>query len=177
MTLLLVLGGARSGKSRYAEALVSQAAPGEPVTYVATAGPPRDAEMARRIEAHRARRPAAWRTLEVEHDLAGAVRGTAGIVLVDCLTLWLSNRMLAGAEVVETVDHLLAALHRRTGRVVLVSNEVGEGIVPATPLGRAFRDAQGMLNQRVAAAADAVVLMVAGCPVTVKPRQDPEVIL
>jgi len=163
----LVLGGARSGKSRYAESLFTALPP--PWTYVATAQAG-DAEMAQRIDLHRGRRAAPWQTVEAPHDLAFALdRAPAGApVLIDCLTLWLSNRMLADADVDAEIDRLEAALDRRAGTVVLVSNEVGFGIVPDNALARRFRDLQGRLNQRIAARADRVVLVVAGLPLVVK---------
>ena len=165
--LVLVLGGARSGKSRQAEALVESWP--APWTYVATAEA-FDAEMAARIAEHRARRPEGWETREAPRDLPGVLAGVpAGRpVLVDCLTLWLSNLLLAERDLEAEGELLAAALARRTGPVVLVSNEVGWGIVPETPLGRRFRDAQGRLNQRMAAEADRVVLVVAGIPVAIK---------
>jgi adenosylcobinamide kinase / adenosylcobinamide-phosphate guanylyltransferase len=168
--LSLILGGARSGKSRYAESLVSALPPPwqAPWNYVATAEPG-DAEMAERIASHRARRGASWRTIEAPRDLAGSLQAVqAAPVLVDCLTLWLSNLMLAGADIdaeMEGLDHVLAAA---AAPVVMVANEVGYGIVPDHPLGRRFRDLQGVLNQRVAARADRVVLVVAGLPLTLK---------
>ena len=163
----LVLGGARSGKSRYAESLITTLPP--PWTYVATAQA-LDAEMAERIELHRGRRGTSWQTVEAPHDLVPALeRVSPGApVLIDCLTLWLSNRMLADADMDAELDRLEAALDRRAGTVVLVSNEVGFGIVPDNALGRRFRDLQGRLNQRIAARADQVVLMVAGLPLVVK---------
>jgi adenosylcobinamide kinase/adenosylcobinamide-phosphate guanylyltransferase len=163
--LTLVLGGARSGKSRYGESLVMRATP--PWTYVATAEA-WDDEMAERIAHHRARRDAGWQTLDAPLDLAEAVRRLTRPALIDCLTLWLSNVMLAGSDVEAESDLLLAALQRAPGPLVVVSNEVGLGIVPETPLGRAFRDAQGRLNQQVAAAADQVVFMAAGLPLSLK---------
>jgi adenosylcobinamide kinase/adenosylcobinamide-phosphate guanylyltransferase len=163
--LTLVLGGARSGKSRYAEELVMRGAP--PWTYVATAEA-LDDEMAARIAHHRARRDGNWRTLDVPLDLAGAVPGLAGATLIDCLTLWLSNVMLAGRDAEAESEQLLAALAHASAPLVVVSNEVGLGLVPETPLGRAFRDAQGRLNQRVAAEADRVVFMAAGLPLSLK---------
>jgi len=171
--LVLVLGGARSGKSGYAEALAGAA--GRPVTYVATAGPPRDGEMAERIARHRADRPADWRTVEVTVDVAGVLGATEGVVLLDCLTLWLTNVVLGDHDVERETERLVDALRGRTAAVVAVSNEVGEGIVPTTALGRSFRDRQGMLNQRVAQVADTVVKMVAGCPLVVKPSREPEI--
>jgi adenosylcobinamide kinase / adenosylcobinamide-phosphate guanylyltransferase len=166
-TLILVLGGARSGKSRYAESLVTVLPP--PWLYVATAEAG-DAEMAERIAAHRARRGTNWQTVEAPHDLATALADAEGTipVLVDCLTLWLSNRMLAAADIEVETAHLEAALDSRRAPVVLVSNEVGLGIVPENALARRFRDLQGRLNQRMAARADRVVLMVAGLPLVVK---------
>jgi adenosylcobinamide kinase/adenosylcobinamide-phosphate guanylyltransferase len=165
--LTLVLGGARSGKSRYAESLTMGFPP--PWVYVATAEP-LDDEMAARIAEHRARRVADWRTIEAPHDLAGAVADApaGSAVLVDCLTLWLSNLMLANMDIEVESDRLDDALARASGPIVLVSNEVGLGIVPDNALARRFRDAQGFLNQRVAGRADRVVLMVAGLPLVVK---------
>jgi adenosylcobinamide kinase / adenosylcobinamide-phosphate guanylyltransferase len=165
--LTLVLGGARSGKSDYAESLVTAFAP--PWIYVATAEP-LDDEMRSRIAEHRARRGADWRLIEAPRDIADAIaRAPAGsAVLVDCLTLWLSNLVLADADVEAESDRLGGALAQARGPVILVSNEVGFGIVPANALARRFRDAQGRLNQRVAARADRVVLMVAGLPLVVK---------
>jgi adenosyl cobinamide kinase/adenosyl cobinamide phosphate guanylyltransferase len=164
--LTLILGGARSGKSRHAEALVQAGAP--PWTYIATAEA-YDAEMAARIAEHRARRPAGWITVDAPRDLPGAIAAAAEApLLVDCLTLWLSNAMLAEADVETSSQSLIASLLARAAPTVLVSNEVGSGIVPATPLGRRFRDAQGRLNQQVAAVAGRVELIVAGIPLRVK---------
>lgn len=174
LSFVLVLGGARSGKSRYAEALAARTA--RPVTYIATAEA-WDDEMAERIATHRARRPAAWRTVDAPLDLAAAVAAAEGVVLVDCLTLWLSNLMHAERDVAAETEAFLAAVRDRDAPTVAVSNEVGEGIVPGTSLGRAFRDRQGVLNQRAAAVAGVVVKMVAGLPLVVKPRADPEVVL
>jgi adenosylcobinamide kinase / adenosylcobinamide-phosphate guanylyltransferase len=165
--LALVLGGARSGKSRHAEALVTALPP--PWLYIAT-GEPRDNEMAARIAEHRARRGAQWQTVEAPRDLAGALKAApaGAVVLIDCLTLWLTNVMLAGADIDAEIARLERALVERLGATVLVANEVGLGIVPDNALARRFRDAAGRLNQRLAAAADRVVLLVAGIPVTVK---------
>jgi adenosylcobinamide kinase/adenosylcobinamide-phosphate guanylyltransferase len=165
--LTLVLGGARSGKSRYAEGLITARAP--PWIYVATAQAGDD-EMAQRIAAHRAQRNAGWQMIEAPHDLAGALDAAAAHapLLVDCMTLWLSSRMLAEADLDAEIARLEEALARRTGTAVLVSNEVGYGIVPDNALARRFRDAQGRLNQRMAARADRVVLVVAGLPLVVK---------
>ena len=175
----LVLGGARSGKSTYAEKLVSGtlfgAAP-RPAVYIATAEAG-DVEMATRIMAHRARRGAGWTTIEEPLKLAEALEGAQARVesrgqpvLVDCLTLWLSNLMQAGADLDQATDELLQALGDGGSPVVFVSNEVGLGLVPETPLGRSFRDAQGRLNMRVAEHADRVILMAAGLPLTMKDR-------
>jgi adenosylcobinamide kinase / adenosylcobinamide-phosphate guanylyltransferase len=165
--LTLVLGGARSGKSRYAESVVIATPP--PWIYLAT-GEPRDADMAERIAHHRERRGAGWRTVEEPHDLEGAIDAApaGAAVLVDCLTLWLTNRMLAEADMEAETARLEAALARRDGLTVLVSNEVGSGIVPDNALARRFADLQGRLNQRIATRADRVVLVVAGLPLIVK---------
>lgn len=168
--LTLVLGGARSGKSRYAEGLVAALAPAwsPPWIYVATAEP-RDAEMRARIAAHRARRGPSWQTVEAPHELAETiVLAQPAPVLVDCLTLWLSNLMLAAVDIDTEIARLERALEAAAAPIVLVSNEVGSGIVPEHPLGRRFRDLQGGLNQRMGARADRVVLMVAGLPLVVK---------
>jgi len=164
--LTFVLGGARSGKSRYAEGLIAALPP--PWGYIATAEAG-DAEMAERIAAHRAWRSAQWRTVEAPHDLAAALKTCESRpVLVDCLTLWLSNLMLAGADIDAEIARLETALGAATALVVLVANEVGSGLVPDHPLGRRFRDLQGILNQRIAARADRVVLVVAGLPLFLK---------
>jgi adenosylcobinamide kinase/adenosylcobinamide-phosphate guanylyltransferase len=165
--LTLVLGGARSGKSRHAEALVT-ALP-KPWLYIAT-GEPRDNEMAARIAEHRARRGSQWQTIEAPRELAAALAAVpaGAAVLIDCLTLWLSNVMLAGADVDAETARFAQSLIGRTGPVVLVANEVGLGIVPENALARRFRDAAGRLNQRLADLADGVVLLVAGIPMKVK---------
>lgn len=170
--MTLVLGGARSGKSRRAEqlALAHQG----PVVYIATAPElPDDDEWSARIAAHRERRPRAWTTREAPLDLPLTLEteGRPGtFILVDCLTLWLSNWIHAGRATSQAIEGLERILSRSPRSVVLVSNEVGGGIVPATSSGRDFRDAQGILNQRVAALADTVELMVAGLPLVVKGR-------
>ncbi len=164
--LTLVLGGARSGKSRYAETLIAELPP--PWVYVATAEAG-DAEMAERIARHRARRGPQWHTVEAPHHLAKVLaERSSEPVLVDCLTLWLSNLMLANSAIEENMTGLEKALTQVTAPKVLVANEVGYGIVPDHPLGRHFRDTQGMLNQRIAALADRVVLVVAGIPLAIK---------
>lgn len=165
--LYLVLGGARSGKSRHAETLV-EACP-SPWRYIATAEP-LDEEMRRRIDAHKARRGNGWQTVEAPLELASALddcpHGTP--ILVDCLTLWLSNLMLNGRPAEPAADGLLEALGRRRGPTVVVSNEAGLGIVPDNRLARDFRDAVGVLNGKVAARAEHVHFMVAGIPMIVK---------
>ncbi|WP_159588640.1 bifunctional adenosylcobinamide kinase/adenosylcobinamide-phosphate guanylyltransferase [Chelativorans xinjiangense] len=165
--LTFVLGGARSGKSRHAEALVAASPP--PWTYIATAEA-FDAEMQARIAEHRARRDERWTVLEAPLELAEVLAGTAEgePVLVDCLTLWLTNVMLAGDDVGAKCQQLIDTLKRPRGPWVLVSNEVGLGIVPDNAMARQFRDAAGKLNQMVAAEADSVVFMVAGLPMKVK---------
>ena len=157
-----VLGGARSGKSRYAEALV-QAHPA-PWTYVAT-GRAWDGEMRARIAEHRSARPPGWRTMEAPLDLAGAL-ATPAPALVDCLTLWVTNLLMD--DRLPDWPALLAALDARAAPTVIVSNEIGLGIVPDNALARRFRDAAGRLHQQVAARADSAVFMVAGLPMVVK---------
>jgi len=164
--LTLVLGGARSGKSRYAESLV-MALP-SPWLYVATAEA-RDSEMAERVAVHQGRRGPSWTTVAAPRDIAGALAANATTpALVDCLTLWLSNVLLADADVDAEIEHLDGALAHAAAPIVLVANEVGSGIVPDNALGRRFRDLQGLLNQRIAARADRVFLVVAGLPLTLK---------
>ena len=164
--LTFVVGGARSGKSRYAESLITALPP--PWIYVATAEAGDD-EMAERIKSHRERRGVQWRTIEAPRELAKALSACGdGPVLVDCLTLWLSNLMLAKADIEEETGQLEKTLVAAHGPVVLVANEVGSGIVPSYPLGRRFRDLQGILNQRIAARAERVILMVAGLPLALK---------
>ncbi|KAA0681524.1 bifunctional adenosylcobinamide kinase/adenosylcobinamide-phosphate guanylyltransferase [Roseomonas genomospecies 6] len=166
--ITLVLGGARSGKSRYAEGLVT-ASPG-PRVYIATARI-WDAEMADRVARHKEDRGPGWTTVEEPLDLSGALRRHAATgtgVLVDCLTLWLSNLMMAEADVAARSADLLAALAGVEGRVVLVSNEVGLGIVPDNALARRFRDHAGRLHQDIAAVANRVAFVAAGLPLLLK---------
>lgn len=168
----LVLGGARSGKSSYAERLAeSQAKDIEGACiYLATAAAG-DGEMAERIAAHRRRRGPLWSTREEPLDLAGALAVSSvahSIVLVDCLTLWLSNILLADLDVENECGKLLAALPGLPGPVIFVANEVGLGIVPDNALARRFRDDAGRLNQAVAAAAQSVVFLAAGLPLVLK---------
>jgi adenosylcobinamide kinase/adenosylcobinamide-phosphate guanylyltransferase len=165
---LLVIGGTRSGKSRYAEERVLRLSLA-PI-YVAT-GAAGDAEMTARIAAHRMRRGPEWRTVEEPLDLPERIIAEAqggNAVLVDCLTLWLSNLMAADRGLDSATSRLIEALAHAHGPVVLVSNEVGGGIVPDNALARRFADAQGELNQRVARAADEVALVAAGLPLVLK---------
>jgi adenosylcobinamide kinase / adenosylcobinamide-phosphate guanylyltransferase len=166
--LTLVLGGARSGKSRYAESLIETTA-GEAL-YLATAEP-LDDEMAARIAAHRVRRGPRWTTREEPLSVAAtlaAVTRPERPVLVDCLTLWLANVMAAGRDADAEIDALVATLPRLGGAAVLVANEVGLGIVPDNALARAFRDYAGRLNRNVAACAQKVVFVAAGLPLVLK---------
>lgn len=164
---ILVFGGARSGKSVYAESLFAPL-PG-PFLYLAT-GHASDDEMAERIDHHRARRGAQWRTIEEPCDIAPLVTADHAVqaILVDCVTLWLSNLMEAGRDIETETAYLCEHLAQAPVPVVLVSNEVGMGLVPETPLGRAFRDAQGRVNQRLAAVCDRVVFVAAGLPLVLK---------
>ena len=164
----LVLGGARSGKSAFAERLVAASTGTRIYLATATAG---DDEMRDRIAHHRTRRGDGWRTIEepvsVVETLAREDRGDSAI-LVDCLTLWLSDLMHASKDVEAETRQLTAFLREARGNVVLVSNEIGLGLVPETPLGRAFRDAQGRLNQAVAASVTNVAFIAAGLPIWLK---------
>jgi adenosylcobinamide kinase/adenosylcobinamide-phosphate guanylyltransferase len=173
---ILVLGGARSGKSRLAEGLATEI---PPVTYVATATvDASDPEMVARIERHRAGRPGEWATREVPRDLEGVLPDLAareGSVVIDCVTLWISNLMLGlgggdpwdDGEILDAISRAVRA-GRGRARVVWVSNEVGSGLVPANALGRRFADLQGLANQRLAAECDAVHLCVAGLSLRLK---------
>lgn len=164
---VLILGGARSGKTRRALAL------GQPFAervYIAT-GEALDAEMTDRIAHHQRERGAAWVTVEAPLDLAPAIAALPGgaVGVVDCLTLWLSNLMGARRDVEAATDELLGAISACRATLIIVSNEVGLGLVPETALGRAFRDAQGRLNQAVAAAVTEVEFVAAGLPIRLKP--------
>ncbi len=177
MPVTLVLGGARSGKSRHGEALIERQSGA--CIYIATAEA-RDAEMAARIADHRARRGQRWTTVEAPLELVGALERETGpgrAVLVDCLTLWLSNLMGAGRDVADECARLSAALPRLGGPVVFVSNEVGQGIVPDNAAARAFIDHAGRLHQDLGAAADHVIFMTAGLPADLKtPAAEPRVL-
>lgn len=169
---LLVLGGARSGKSGFAQSLAAR--DGRAVTLIATAEAGDD-EMAARIAKHQQDRPTGFTVMEEPLALAETLTATlhpARIVLVDCLTLWLTNIMLAGRDVEVEMARLCGVITAASGSIILVSNEVGQGIVPQTPLGRAFRDHQGRVNAQVAQAVDGVVMMVAGLPLWLKPQAE-----
>ncbi|HEX5414329.1 MAG TPA: bifunctional adenosylcobinamide kinase/adenosylcobinamide-phosphate guanylyltransferase [Chloroflexota bacterium] len=186
-TVTLILGGARSGKSRWAEHLATQT--GRRVLYIATARAS-DAEMAERIAAHRANRPAGWQTVEVFDNLVAAVRDAApvaDVVIVDCLTLWVSNVIFQRTarlgdadavapeewraiqdDLVREAQRLVDQVRESEQTVILVSNEVGLGLVPPFPLGRYYRDILGAINQTIARDADSVVLMIAGLPLDLR---------
>lgn len=168
MTRTLILGGARSGKSKRALTLAEQAS--EQRVFIATAEA-LDEEMATRISHHQAERGGGWETVEAPLDLVEAIAqaSPAGqVCVVDCLTLWLSNLMHHDRDVTAEMERLCAELNQGAGEVILVSNEVGLGLVPETPLGREFRDAQGRLNQAVAAVCDTVEFVAAGLPIKLK---------
>jgi adenosylcobinamide kinase/adenosylcobinamide-phosphate guanylyltransferase len=164
--IVLLLGGARSGKSRIAQTR-AEALPGE-LVYIAT-GEALDAEMAARIARHRADRGPRWRTVEAPLELPDAIERERGrVMLVDCLTLWLSNLMMGEHDIARATDRLIAALDAASSPILLVSNEVGLGIVPENALARRFRDEAGRLNQRVAAAASEVLFVAAGLSLRMK---------
>jgi len=165
--IVLITGGARSGKSRYAEAR-TLSLPGQP-HYIATAEA-KDVEMAARIAAHRARRGLPWADQEAPLELAGPLTATDGTGprLVDCLTLWLSNLIFAERDLNAETQRLCSTLAEQASPVLLVTNEVGMGIVPDNALARAFRDAAGRLNQSIARLADEVQLVVSGYPLRIK---------
>ena len=172
--LTLITGGTRSGKSRWAVRLASERE--EPVTFVATLIPGDEAEMRERVKRHRADRPADWETVEEGRDLVrvfveGAIR--AGTVVVDCLTLYVSNLLLDGRsdeEILENVARACEQMKRSPAQIIVVTNEVGWGIVPDHAMGRRFRDVAGLVNQKVAEAADEVYLVSCGIPIRIKPR-------
>ncbi len=169
---VLVLGGARSGKSAYAQGLAESASPERIYLATAQAG---DREMTARIARHQADRGHGWTTVEEPLALADALAAArpGRATLVDCLTLWLSNLMLAGRDVGAEIARLAEAVGALEGPAVLVSNEVGLGLVPETELGREFRDWQGRANRMVAQACDAVVFVAAGLPMLMKPAPRP----
>ena len=168
--LCFILGGARSGKSRLALTLAGRALP---KAFVAT-GEPGDEEMAARIRKHRQDRDLSWETREIPIDVSGWLKSKGGLyktVVIDCLTLWLSNLLGSGLQepqVLSSIDELMRSARMVPGTVVFVSNEVGMGIVPGDAMTRQFRDLAGAMNQRVAAAADAVYLSVSGLPMQLK---------
>ena len=171
---LLVLGGARSGKSAWAQSLADSSPRAPWLIATAAAG---DDEMAARIARHAAERDARWRLVEAPLDLGGALVATCAedrVVVVDCVTFWLANLMLAGRDAEGAIAALTEALPGLAGPVIFVSNEVGLGVVPGNRLARDFRDAQGRANQRLAAACDAVVEIVAGLPRALKPAPRPD---
>jgi adenosylcobinamide kinase/adenosylcobinamide-phosphate guanylyltransferase len=168
----LVLGGARSGKSRFAETLATRY---RQRIYLATAEII-DAEMRERVDLHRAQRGTGWQTLEVPLDLAGALRKADranGFILVECVTIWINNLIYHGKDVAAEVELLCDTLPKLKGRVVLVSNEVGLGIVPDNALARRFRDEAGRANQALAVAADEVLFIAAGLPMVLKKSKPP----
>jgi len=167
VAIVLVGGGARSGKSRYALDLARQR--GGELTFLATAQP-HDTEMEARIARHRAERGPGFRTIEEPLEIAGVLRtAEAGVIVVDCLTLWLSNAMLTfGRDIDGDIEAVVSAALHSPAAVIMVTNEVGCGIVPESTLGRDFRDRAGELNQRMAAAAEEVYWMVFGHPLKVK---------
>ncbi|CAM3174531.1 Adenosylcobinamide kinase [Deinococcus saxicola] len=171
--ILFVTGGARSGKSSFAEARA--AASGEAVTYLATAQAS-DAEMTARIGRHRADRPAEWFTVEEPLDVPRALQDAATpTVLLDCLSLWVSNMLLldwTDGAMLAAADNLLSAARARPGLTILVTNEVGLGIVPDNALARRYRDVLGWVNQRCAAASDEAVVLVSGLPLQLKPSKE-----
>ncbi len=169
MAKTLILGGARSGKSRYALEL-GEALEGDRV-FVATAQA-FDADMKGRISKHQADRDESWLTVEEHVEIWDVISSRAQpgrVIVVDCLTLWLNNLMLFERDVGADFDRLIECLEDVRGQLILVSNEIGLGLVPDTPLGREFRDLHGRMNQRVAEACDRVLFMVAGLPMVMKP--------
>jgi adenosylcobinamide kinase / adenosylcobinamide-phosphate guanylyltransferase len=179
-TLVLILGGARSGKSSYAQSLAE--ATGTPVTFIATAEA-LDDEMSARIQKHRAERPATWETLEIQFDIASQLhRVKSKVVLLDCITLLTSNLLMQFVKndlvdeepfmtaVQKEIDELISAFHadHKEWDWFIISNEVGLGLVPPYQMGRVYRDAIGWANQRLAREADKVIFMVAGIPTTIK---------
>lgn len=173
----LVFGGARSGKSRFAERFAVNS--GLQKVYIAT-GAAYDDEMTERISAHRQQRGAGWITIEEQIDLKGILRDECRpgrVLLVDCLTLWLSNLIFADRDIVSESAELCDLVARIEGACIFVSNEVGMGIVPENRLSRSFRDAQGRLNQDIAEVCSQVVFVAAGLPLLMKPNTQPEITL
>jgi adenosylcobinamide kinase/adenosylcobinamide-phosphate guanylyltransferase len=176
-TLVLILGGARSGKSSYAQSLAE--ATGQSVTFIATAQA-LDEEMSARIQKHRAERPANWETLEIPFEIASRVQVKSNIVILDCVTLLISNLLMQFvkndivneapylAAVQKEINGLISLLRSSDQDWLIISNEVGMGLVPPYQMGRVYRDAIGWANQRLAREADKVIFMVAGIPTTIK---------
>ena len=173
----LVFGGARSGKSRFAEGLCFKS--GLERVYLATSVP-FDDEMNARVDAHKHQRGAGWLTVEEDLDITRVLAAEAApnrVILVDCLTVWLNNLLYAEKDVAAETARLVTSISTLKGPCVFVSNEVGHGIVPENRLARAFRDMQGRLNQDIAEACAQVVFVTAGQPILIKPRQEPEITL
>jgi adenosyl cobinamide kinase/adenosyl cobinamide phosphate guanylyltransferase len=174
--LVVVLGGTRSGKSRFGLRRATELAAGRPVTYLATALPG-DPELDRRIEGHRRQRPSHWPTVEVGTDLAAAIRAQPdhATLLLDGLTLWLSLELADDPDAAEAtlvaVDDVRSAVRERAGPVVVVSDEIGLGLVPLDPVARAFRDVLGIAHQRLVADSDEAWFMVAGRPLRLEEPQ------
>ncbi|MEP3275193.1 MAG: bifunctional adenosylcobinamide kinase/adenosylcobinamide-phosphate guanylyltransferase [Stappiaceae bacterium] len=174
---VLVTGGARSGKSAFAEALVIKSGKQRFYLATATAG---DEEMESRIKTHQNRRGRNWQTVEEPLEIADTIMRLSSpdaIILIDCLTLWLSNLMMNEMDIDDQVDRLALSVRQTEGPVVFVSNEVGQGIVPDNAMARSFRDHAGRLNQTIGDACDAVYLVAAGQPLLLKPRIQPEIFL
>ena len=167
-SITLILGGARSGKSAYAEQTAEKI--NRPRIYIATTEV-LDAEMAARVKTHQKRRNNDWKTLEIPLAIAECIKNPAhkdSVILVDCLTLWLSNLMYHQMDIIQQTQLLVEALRNTHAEVLLVSNEVGQGIVPDNTLARQFRDYAGILHQEIAAVADRVIFVTAGLPVALK---------
>ncbi len=165
--LTLILGGASSGKSAYAERLVL--ATGLTPVYLAT-GQAKDREMSKKIGLHKARRGPEWQLIEAPLNVTEPLLSLTArhVILLDCLTLWLSNHLELNHNIEKNTDLLLKTIRASDAQIIAVSNEIGLGLVPATSIGRAFRDAQGRLNQRIAEAADTVTFVAAGLPLSLK---------
>lgn len=167
--IYFIIGGARSGKSSYAESLARNS--GSDVIYIATAQA-YDDEMQRRIQQHKNQRPGAWVTVEEPIEISDVIRNESAVnncLLIDCLTLWVTNLLSADKNITDYKDRLVEALGCVKGDIILVSNETGMGVVPLGELTRRYCDEAGWLHQKIAALADQVILMVAGIPVVIKP--------
>ena len=172
--VVVITGGARSGKSRFAQELAKSG--GEDVVFIATAAV-RDEEMRKRIERHQRARPPQWQTIEEEIDLVGAIETQGGepkTIIIDCITLWLSNLIERGDEderIRQQANRFNESLQRSPHSIILVTNEVGSGIVPDNPLARRFRDLAGEVNQILASSAQELYLMAAGVPLRLEPSR------